>query len=93
MGIIGDEDDILSRSAFGSNTYPRKEGVSCIFFRKHGKITLIILIIADISSLALGIKTEGIEEDWYDGGSIAFAIFLVITVTGIGQRAILFFFS
>lgn len=26
---------------------------------------------------------QGIEEGWYDGGSIAFAVILVIVVTGI----------
>ena len=26
---------------------------------------------------------QGIEEGWYDGGSIAFAVVLVIVVTGI----------
>ncbi|KAI8570788.1 hypothetical protein RHMOL_Rhmol01G0064200 [Rhododendron molle] len=44
-------------------------------------LTLIILMIAAIASLALGIKTEGLEEGWYDGGSIAFAAVLVIVVT------------
>lgn len=27
---------------------------------------------------------QGVEEGWYDGGSIAFAVVLVIVVTGIG---------
>jgi Ca2+-transporting ATPase len=44
---------------------------------------LIILIVAAVASLALGIKTEGIEKGWYDGISIAFAVLLVIVVTGI----------
>ncbi|KAL0319527.1 UNVERIFIED_CONTAM: Calcium-transporting ATPase 9, plasma membrane-type [Sesamum angustifolium] len=41
-------------------------------------LTLIILIIAAVASLALGIKTKGLEEGWYDGGSITFAVLLVI---------------
>ncbi|KAL4574952.1 hypothetical protein LXL04_021792 [Taraxacum kok-saghyz] len=57
-------------------------------------LTLIILIVAAAASLVLGIKTEesfkiilffiyfGIEEGWYDGGSITFAVLLVIFVTG-----------
>jgi hypothetical protein len=28
------------------------------------------------------ISCKGIKEGWYDGGSIAFAVFLVIVVTG-----------
>ncbi|XP_021895915.1 calcium-transporting ATPase 9, plasma membrane-type-like isoform X2 [Carica papaya] len=76
--------DILKRrNAFGSNTYPHKKGRS--FFRflweAWQDLTLIILIIAAVASLVLGIKTEGLEEGWYDGGSIAFAVLLVIVVT------------
>ncbi|KAJ0694078.1 putative P-type Ca(2+) transporter [Helianthus annuus] len=42
--------------------------------------TLIILMVAAAASLALGIKTEGIKEGWYDGGSIALAVIIVIVV-------------
>ncbi|PWZ23137.1 Calcium-transporting ATPase 5, plasma membrane-type [Zea mays] len=45
-------------------------------------MTLVILIIAAVISLVLGIATEGTKEGWYDGTSIAFAVFLVIVVTG-----------
>lgn len=48
-------------------------------------LTLIILMIAAVASLALGIKTEGIKEGWYDGGSIAFAVILVIVVTAVSD--------
>ncbi|XP_027925813.1 calcium-transporting ATPase 9, plasma membrane-type-like isoform X5 [Vigna unguiculata] len=48
-------------------------------------VTLIILIIAAVVSLVLGIKTEGLEEGWYDGGSIALAVFLVIIVTAVSD--------
>ncbi|XLR66774.1 hypothetical protein S83_017446, partial [Arachis hypogaea] len=44
-------------------------------------LTLIILMVAAATSLVLGIKSEGIKERWYDGGSIAFAVILVIVVT------------
>lgn len=30
---------------------------------------------------------QGIEEGWYDGGSIAFAVILVIVVTGMKINA------
>ncbi|GAB2227071.1 hypothetical protein Drorol1_Dr00008875 [Drosera rotundifolia] len=46
-------------------------------------LTLVILIIAAAASLALGIKSEGIKQGWYDGGSIAFAVVLVIVVTAV----------
>ncbi|KAL4315666.1 hypothetical protein AHAS_Ahas15G0207900 [Arachis hypogaea] len=35
--------------------------------------------------IGIGIKSEGIEEGWYDGGSIAFAVILVIVVTAISD--------
>ncbi|XP_015948233.1 calcium-transporting ATPase 8, plasma membrane-type-like isoform X1 [Arachis duranensis] len=44
-------------------------------------LTLIILMVVAAASLVLGIKSEGIKEGWYDGGSIAFAVILVIVVT------------
>ncbi|XP_010541090.1 PREDICTED: calcium-transporting ATPase 10, plasma membrane-type [Tarenaya hassleriana] len=83
-GIQGDDDDITKRkSAFGSNTYPRKKGRSFWRFvwEASQDLTLVILIVAALASLGLGIKTEGIKKGWYDGISIAFAVLLVIVVT------------
>ncbi|KAF7814672.1 calcium-transporting ATPase 9, plasma membrane-type-like [Senna tora] len=87
-GISGDDADLLRRrSAFGTNTYPRKKGRNFLMFLWDAwqDLTLIILIIAAVVSLALGIKTEGLEEGWYDGGSIAFAVILVIVVTAVSD--------
>ncbi|XP_019196763.1 PREDICTED: calcium-transporting ATPase 9, plasma membrane-type-like isoform X2 [Ipomoea nil] len=83
-GIIGDEDELSKRrNTFGSNTYPTKKGRSFLRFLWEAwqDLTLIILIIAAVASLGLGIKTEGLSTGWYDGGSIFFAVFLVIFVT------------
>ncbi|XP_021895927.1 calcium-transporting ATPase 9, plasma membrane-type [Carica papaya] len=83
-GINGDEMEIINRrNAFGSNTYPQKKGRNFLRFLWEAwqDLTLIILIIAAIASLILGIKTEGLKEGWHDGGSIAFAVLLVIVVT------------
>lgn len=83
-GISGDDMEFTQRrNALGSNTYPVKKGRSFWMFLWEAwqDTTLIILIIAAIASLALGIKTEGLEEGWYDGGSITFAVLLVIFVT------------
>ncbi|CAN6459049.1 unnamed protein product [Victoria cruziana] len=83
-GIPGDDSGLLfRRQAFGENTYPRKKGRSFFVFLWEAcqDTTLIILMIAAALSLGLGIKTEGIKEGWYDGGSIAFAVLLVIFVT------------
>ncbi|KAK3221270.1 hypothetical protein Dsin_008295 [Dipteronia sinensis] len=87
-GISGDDADLLKRrNGFGSNTYPQKKGRSFWMFLWEAwqDLTLIILMVAAVASLALGIKTEGIKEGWYDGGSIAFAVILVIVVTAISD--------
>ncbi|KAI7748739.1 hypothetical protein M8C21_020973, partial [Ambrosia artemisiifolia] len=73
-GVHEDEANILERKhVFGANTYPRKKGRSFWRFLLDAcrDTTLIILMVAAAASLALGIKTEGIKEGWYDGGSIA----------------------
>ncbi|QCD80324.1 Ca2+-transporting ATPase [Vigna unguiculata] len=87
-GIRGDDADlVIRRNAFGSNNYPRKSGRSFLTFMWDAckDLTLIILMVAAMASLALGIKSEGIQEGWYDGGSIAFAVALVILVTAISD--------
>ncbi|XP_012080805.1 calcium-transporting ATPase 10, plasma membrane-type isoform X1 [Jatropha curcas] len=87
-GIHGDDADLLKRkNAFGSNTYPQKKGRSFWMFLWEAwqDLTLIILMVAAVASLALGIKTEGIKEGWYDGASIAFAVILVIVVTAVSD--------
>nr|XP_011467548.1 PREDICTED: calcium-transporting ATPase 9, plasma membrane-type [Fragaria vesca subsp. vesca] len=87
-GIDGDEADLVKRrDVFGSNTYPQKKGRSFLRFLWEAwqDLTLIILIIAAAVSLALGIKTEGLSHGWYDGGSIAFAVILVIIVTAVSD--------
>ncbi|XP_050372176.1 calcium-transporting ATPase 8, plasma membrane-type-like [Argentina anserina] len=87
-GIPGSDEDLLKRkNAYGSNTYPKKKPRSFFKFLWEAcqDLTLIILMVAAVASLALGIKTEGIKEGWYDGGSIAFAVLLVIVVTAISD--------
>ncbi|KAK4754923.1 hypothetical protein SAY87_008680 [Trapa incisa] len=87
-GIHGEDADLLARrNMFGSNTYPQKRGRGFWMFLWEAwqDLTLVILIIAAVASLVLGIKTEGIKEGWYDGGSIAFAVILVIVVTAISD--------
>nr|XP_025611233.1 calcium-transporting ATPase 9, plasma membrane-type isoform X1 [Arachis hypogaea]XP_025670963.1 calcium-transporting ATPase 9, plasma membrane-type-like isoform X1 [Arachis hypogaea] len=87
-GISGSDIDLSKRKiAFGTNTYPRKKGRSFwrFLWESWQDLTLIILIIAAVVSLALGIKTEGLEHGWYDGGSITFAVFLVIIVTAVSD--------
>ncbi|CAI9263866.1 unnamed protein product [Lactuca saligna] len=87
-GINDDKANILNRkNVFGSNTYPRKKGQSFwrFLFDACRDTTLIILMVAAACSLALSIKTEGNKEGWYDGGSIALAVIIVIVVTTISD--------
>ncbi|CAL0320306.1 unnamed protein product [Lupinus luteus] len=87
-GVLDDDTELLKRrNTFGSNNYPRKKGRNFLMFLWDAckDLTLIILIVAAAASLALGIKSEGIKEGWYDGGSIAFAVILVIVVTAISD--------
>ncbi|KAJ7979385.1 Calcium-transporting ATPase [Quillaja saponaria] len=87
-GVHGDDSDLVKRrNIFGTNNYPRKKGRSFLMFVWDAckDLTLIILMVAAVASLALGIKTEGIKEGWYDGGSIAFAVILVIVVTAVSD--------
>ncbi|KAI7751632.1 hypothetical protein M8C21_007651 [Ambrosia artemisiifolia] len=73
-GIHDDESSILDRkNVFGSNTYPRKKGRSFWRFVLDAcrDTTLIILM--------------GIKEGWYDGGSIAMAVIIVIVVTAVSD--------
>jgi len=72
------------RDIFGANTYPRKKRRSIwrFVFEACQDLTLVILMVAAAISLSLGMATEGAKDGWYDGGSIFFAVFLVIFVTG-----------
>ncbi|KAI8009793.1 putative calcium-transporting ATPase 13, plasma membrane-type [Camellia lanceoleosa] len=85
LGINGDdEEDILSRhEAFGTNTYQRPSTKR--FYRFVWEAlkdpTIIILLVCAALSLGFGIKENGLKEGWYDGGSIFFAVFLVIAVS------------
>lgn len=83
-GIADDDIELSKRkNVFGANTYPMKKGRSYLRFLWEAwqDLTLIILIVAAVLSLALGIHTKGLKEGWYDGGSITFAVLLVIFVT------------
>ncbi|CAI0410439.1 unnamed protein product [Linum tenue] len=87
-GVSPDEADVSNRkNVFGANTYPRRKGRSFLRFLWEAwqDLTLIILMVAAILSLALGIKTEGIKEGWYDGASIYIAVILVIVVTAVSD--------
>ncbi|KAM3707133.1 hypothetical protein ACJW31_02G001100 [Castanea mollissima] len=85
-GIQGDVEDIARRhEAFGSNKYktpPTKSFFHFVVeeFKDH---SILINFVSAASSLAFGIKENGIKQGWYDGGSIFVALFLVIVISAI----------
>ncbi|MCO5602780.1 hypothetical protein L7F22_056918 [Adiantum nelumboides] len=75
------------KHVFGENAYPRKKGKTLWGFlweACHDTMLNILMLCAALS-LGFGIKSEGIEEGWYDGVSIAAAVLLVIVVTGVSN--------
>ncbi|CAL5392718.1 unnamed protein product [Camellia sinensis] len=84
-GINGDDEEDISRrhKAFGSNTYqrPPTKRFYCFVWEALKDPTIIILLVCAALSLGFGIKENGLKEGWYDGGSIFFAVFLVIAVS------------
>ncbi|XP_059652751.1 calcium-transporting ATPase 12, plasma membrane-type-like [Cornus florida] len=85
-GIHGDDEDVRRRrEAFGSNTYhrPPPKGFLHFLLEAFKDSTIIILLVCATLSLAFGIKENGIKEGWYDGSSITFAVFLVVTVSAV----------
>lgn len=87
-GILEDLDDICNRkTTFGENTYPRKAVKSfwAFFWNACKDVTLIILMVCAVLSLGFGIKSDGVQQGWYDGVSIGFAVILVIFVTAVSD--------
>ncbi|KVI05843.1 Calcium-transporting P-type ATPase, N-terminal autoinhibitory domain-containing protein [Cynara cardunculus var. scolymus] len=87
-GVPGDDCELSDRrNAFGSNTYPVKEGRSflvCYIFNATN------FLICSCSYVMAMLSAEGLEEGWYDGGSITFAVLLVIFVTVILRLAVFY---
>ncbi|KAK7243135.1 hypothetical protein RIF29_37922 [Crotalaria pallida] len=75
------------REVFGSNTYPKPPSRSFFYFLVEAlkDPTILILLACAALSLGFGIKEKGIEEGWYDGGSIFIAVFIVIAVSSISN--------
>ncbi|KAL5782715.1 hypothetical protein ACOSP7_007744 [Xanthoceras sorbifolium] len=87
-GIIGNEVDVARRrEAFGSNTYKKPPTKSFFHFvvEAFKDVTILILLGCAALSLGFGIKEHGLNDGWYDGGSIFVAVFLVIAVSAISN--------
>lgn len=80
-GIPDDDQDVIKRrEIFGSNTFTKPPPKSLLYFAVDAlkDTTIIILLVCAALSLGFGIKEHGVEEGWYEGGSIFIAVFLVI---------------
>ncbi|CAL5330489.1 unnamed protein product [Camellia sinensis] len=85
-GINGTEEDKKwRREVFGSNTYrkPPPKGFLHFLLEAFKDVTIIILLVCAALSLGFGIKEDGIDDGWYNGGSILFAVILVVMVSTI----------
>ncbi|KAH9753199.1 calcium-transporting ATPase 12 plasma membrane-type [Citrus sinensis] len=87
-GISGNKADLGHRiNVFGANRYKRPKAKSFIsfVFEALKDTTIIILLVCALLSLGFGIKQEGLKEGWFDGGSIIFAVFLVVIVSAVSN--------
>ncbi|GMP60843.1 hypothetical protein CsSME_00023544 [Camellia sinensis var. sinensis] len=76
-GIKGDDTHLIHRKAvFGFNSF---------VIDAFKDTTIIILLVCAVLSLGFGIKQHGLKDGWYDGGSIVFAVFLVIAVSAVSN--------
>ena len=82
---IHDHDQEVSqrRAMFGANTYhkPPPKGLLFHVVDAFKDAIILILLVCAALSLGFGIKQHGVQEGWYEGGSIFAAVFLVIVVS------------
>uniref|UniRef100_A0A5B6Z008 Calcium-transporting ATPase n=1 Tax=Davidia involucrata TaxID=16924 RepID=A0A5B6Z008_DAVIN len=87
-GIHGNDDDVSHRQEmFGSNTYhkPPLKGLIYFVLEAFKDTTIFILLGCAALSLGFGIKEHGLQEGWYEGGSIFVAVFLVVVVSAMSN--------
>lgn len=77
----------LRQNIFGYNQYvekPTKSFLTFVWEALHD-LTLIILMVCAVVSIAVGLATEGWPKGMYDGLGIILSIFLVVVVTAISD--------
>ncbi|KAI5056341.1 hypothetical protein GOP47_0028159 [Adiantum capillus-veneris] len=87
-GILGTDADVKERKEdFGENKYDEKppRGFWVFVWEAFHDLTLIILVVCAVISLAVGILSEGISTGWYDGVGILASILIVVFVTAISD--------
>ncbi|KAJ0034771.1 hypothetical protein Pint_24728 [Pistacia integerrima] len=84
MGIRGDDADIARRyEKFGSNKYETPPVKSFFHFLKDApkQVINVIHLTCAAASLGFGIKTRGLKEGWYEGGSIFAGVIVFISIS------------
>ncbi|KAK9945222.1 hypothetical protein M0R45_010747 [Rubus argutus] len=87
-GLPGDNVEVNKRrQLFGSNTYPKPPTKGLFYFVLDAlkDMTILILCVCAALALAFGIKEYGVEEGWYEGGSIFVAVMIVIIVSSLSN--------
>lgn len=87
-GVNGNNEDISKRiQLFGSNTYNKPPPKGFIYFVVDAfkDTTILILLACAALALGFGIKEHGVEEGWFEGGSIFVAVFLVVVVSALSN--------
>ncbi|XP_031249150.1 calcium-transporting ATPase 12, plasma membrane-type-like [Pistacia vera] len=75
-GISGNNQDISRRS---QSQLPAK-GFLRFIMEAFKDATVVCLFVWSAASLGFGIKKHGLEDGWYEGGSIFIALLLIVTV-------------
>ncbi|KAL7097850.1 hypothetical protein ACP275_10G169300 [Erythranthe tilingii] len=84
---VNSNDVPTRQNIFGQNSYTEKPSKSFWMFVWEAlhDLTLIILIVCAVVSIAVGLATEGWPRGMYDGVGIIFSIFLVVMVTAVSD--------
>ncbi|XP_031274640.1 calcium-transporting ATPase 12, plasma membrane-type-like [Pistacia vera] len=85
-GISGSKDDTTRRSQiFGTNSYhkPPPKGFRYFLLGAFKDTAIHLLLVWAALALAFGIKQHGVEEGWYEGGSIIVAVLLMFALSAV----------
>ncbi|XP_030506261.2 putative calcium-transporting ATPase 13, plasma membrane-type [Cannabis sativa] len=84
---ISNSDFIYRKNVLGANEYqkPPAKGFLTFVFDAFKDTVIIILLVCALLSLGFGIKQHGWKDGWFDGGSIIFAVFLVVVVSAVSN--------
>ncbi|CAK9179265.1 unnamed protein product [Ilex paraguariensis] len=77
-GIHENDDEINERHSVFDAT---PKGLIYFVLEAFKDTIILILLVCAALSLGFGIKEHGLEEGWYEGGSIIVAVFLVVVVS------------